>query len=53
MTLMNRLRVAVGTATENAAGDTGRTGGSLGARELPLLDLEAPAHVQTATFALG
>lgn len=52
MTLMNRLRIAVGTAAENAVGAQ-RDGDPFRARELPLLDLEVPAQVQTATFALG
>ncbi|MHB8867391.1 MAG: hypothetical protein ACYC6T_04825 [Thermoleophilia bacterium] len=53
MSLIGRLRNTAASAVEDVRDDHGREPGVIGARELPLLDLEAPERVQTATFALG
>ncbi len=50
---MGRLRSTAPSVAEDPRGDTEREPGVIGARGLPLLDLEAPERVQTATFALG
>lgn len=53
MTLIERLRGAVGAAAESADGETAQGTGLMATREPPLMDLEVPDRVETATFALG